>query len=50
MEWDETKGVCKVKLNGNIFYMTPSCIVNKCTDNIIDDFRIVSVSLSENME
>lgn len=45
IEWDEAEGVCKIKLNGDIFYMMPSYIINKYNGNIISDFSITSIDI-----
>ena len=45
-EWDDSKGICKVMVNGTIFFAGTSCIVNKITDGVVTDFEIASIDIS----
>ncbi len=46
-EWDDSNGVCKVKVNGTVFFAGTSCIVNKVTDGVVEDFEITSIGISK---
>ena len=45
--WDDKQQICKIKIDGNIFYGGTSCIVNEIKGNTITDFTIISIGLSE---
>lgn len=44
--WDDERKVCKVVVNGNLYYGGTECIVNEIKDGIVTDFKITSVGLS----
>lgn len=50
-EWDQKNGVCKVTVNGIIYYGGMGIVVNECHKDengttIIDDFSISSIGFS----
>lgn len=45
--WDDEQQVCKIEIDGNIFYGGVSGIVNEMKGNAITDFTIVSVGFGE---
>ncbi len=45
--WDFENQVCKVNIDGTIFYGGTECIVNKMKDGKITDFEIVGIGLSK---
>ena len=46
-EWDDLNGVCRVKVNGVVFFAGTSCIVNEIENGVIKDFEITSVGISK---
>ena len=46
-EWDDSNGICKVKVNGTVFFAGTSCIVNKVTYGVVEDFEITSIGISK---
>lgn len=45
--WDFENQICKMTVNGVIFYSGAELIVNEMKDNKITDFEIISVGLSK---
>ena len=49
-EWDDSNGVCRVKVNGTvrtIFYAGTSCVVKEMDNGVVKDFEITSVGISK---
>lgn len=46
-EWDDLTGVCKIKVNGVIYFGGSSCIVNEIKNGIVTDFEITSIDISK---
>lgn len=46
-EWDMKNQVCKITIDGTVFYGGTECIVNEMKDDKITDFEIVGVGLSK---
>lgn len=46
-EWDDSNGICKVKVNGIVFFAGTSCVVNEMTDGVVKDFEISSIGISK---
>lgn len=46
-EWDDSNGVCRVKVNGTVFYAGTSCVVNEMDNGVVKDFEITSVGISK---
>ena len=44
--WDDENQVCKMTLDGVVFYGGTDCVFNEIKDGIVKDFRITSVGLS----
>lgn len=44
--WDDEQQVCKVIVNGILYYGGTECVVNEIKDGVVTDFRITSVGLS----
>lgn len=45
--WDSENQVCKMTVDGVVFYSGAEIIVNEIKDNKITDFEIVSIGLSK---
>lgn len=45
-EWDDSNGVCRIKVNGVVFFAGTSCIVNEIENGVVKDFEITSVGIS----
>ena len=45
--WDFENQVCKVTIEGAVFYGGTECIINKIKDGKITDFEIVGIGLSK---
>ena len=46
-EWDMKNQVCKITIDGAVFYGGTECIVNEMKDDKVTDFEIVGVGLSK---
>lgn len=44
--WDFENQVCKVIVDGTVFYGGTECIVNEIKDGKVSDFEIISIGLS----
>ena len=45
--WDSENQVCKVTIDGVVFYGGTECIVSKIKEGKVADFRITSIGLSK---
>ena len=45
-ELDDSNGVCRIKVNGVVFFAGTSCIVNEIENGVVKDFEITSVGIS----
>ena len=46
-EWDMKNQVCKITIDGTVFYGGTECIVNEMKDDKVTDFEIVGLGLSK---
>ena len=46
-EWDDSNGVCRVKVHGTVFYAGTSCVVKEMDNGVVKDFEITSVGISK---
>lgn len=46
-EWDDLNGICRVKVNGAVFYAETSCVVNEIDNGVVKDFEITSIGISK---
>ena len=45
--WDSENQVCNMTLDGVLFHCNPRIVVNEIKDDVISDFRIVSIGLTK---
>lgn len=50
LEWDDSNGVCRAKVNGMVFFAGTLCIVNEVENGVVKDFEITSEILSAKVE
>lgn len=47
VSWDDENQVCKITVDGVVFYSGAECVVDGFEDGKVTDFRIVSIGLSK---
>lgn len=47
VSWNNEQQVCEVVVDGIIYYGGTECIVNEISDDVVTDFSITSVGLSQ---